>query len=86
MAHCDLSAFFDGGEERSFVVDSECEDAMFIWGTESAAVDCRVGCGGGWCQCESMEWGEHAEFELHSIGGWGNVRFPVGFRPDGEFD
>lgn len=86
MAYRDLSAFFDGGEKRSFVIDSEGEDAVFVWGAERAAVDCGIGCGGSWYECKSVERREHAKFELNSIGGRGNVWFPMRFRPDGELD
>lgn len=72
--------------EGSLVVDLEVKDSVLVRELEAGGVD--GGCGGGLCdrEGETVEGGEHGEFELEDVaGGWGEGN-PFVPRVFGYFD
>lgn len=67
VAHGDLVLFLNVGEEGSLVVDAEGENAVLVGncelGAENSAVCCRLGRD----EVETVEGGEHSEFELEVV-------------------
>jgi len=51
----DLTLFLDVGQEGTFVVDFEHEDAVLVWCAERRAEDRAIGCAGGRVQRDTVE-------------------------------
>lgn len=86
MSHSHLLSLLNGGQERTFVVDFEGEDAMLIWCAEIHSVGLGRACAGRRYKGQSLERREHCKFELYGVGGWWYERHEPRLVPQRDVD
>jgi hypothetical protein len=86
VAHGDGVLLLDVRQEWALVVDLEIEDSVLVGQLEGGDINSGIVSGSGCLEGQTVEGGQHREFELDSVAVRGDKWYPVVPRVLGEFN